>query len=141
MTATTVNGVAVIGDEALQTPLSKALGQPVYYTRIRRLLLADGTSVVGCTATAECTYTADSPQRVSSHLRAHSDSVKVPGTVLGMSVGELLEIGGRLDAQDLHIDRLIENRDYWKERCLLAEKSHDAILRAAKILTDATRGR
>lgn len=63
-TVSTVDGVAVIADEPVETPLSKP-GRPVYFTRIRRLLLADDRTVYGCT---ECDFTADSDSAVRGHL-------------------------------------------------------------------------
>ncbi|MFJ8677358.1 hypothetical protein [Streptomyces sp. NPDC093589] len=68
MTATHVNGVAVLIDEPAPSPISRP-GVDVTFDQIRHLLLADGTETYGC---VHCPYVADNISSVRAHLKAHS---------------------------------------------------------------------
>lgn len=68
MTATHVNGVAVIASEPAEAPISTP-EKPIHFKRIMKLLLEDGTEAFGC---LHCDYAADSHMRVRPHLHKHT---------------------------------------------------------------------
>ncbi|MFB6881266.1 hypothetical protein ACFCY8_10570 [Streptomyces noursei] len=74
MTATHVNGVAVIADEPALSPISRP-GINVTFDQIRHLLLADGSETYGC---RHCTYVSDNINSIRPHLKAHKAKPKEP---------------------------------------------------------------
>ncbi|MEU6331473.1 hypothetical protein ABZ851_29980 [Streptomyces sp. NPDC047049] len=72
MTATHVNGVAVIIDEPAPSPISRP-GADVTFDQIRHLLLADGAETYGC---LHCPYVSENISSVRGHLKAHSSKPK-----------------------------------------------------------------
>lgn len=67
MTATHVNGVAVVADEPAQSPISRP-GVNVVFDQIRHLLLADGNEWYGC---RHCDYVSQNQNSIRPHLKAH----------------------------------------------------------------------
>jgi hypothetical protein len=128
MTATTVDGRAVIATEKVETGLSKP-GKPVYFTRILRLLLDDGSDVHGCT---ECDFTAPEWTSVRPHLGSHNGSYNggrarkqktaPPADVMALSLAELVDRALRADVQFDVVMKIQEDRDHWKTRAKDAEK-------------------
>jgi len=122
MTATTVNGLAVIASEPAHAPISTAR-KPVRFKQIMSLLLEDGTEMYGC---LHCDYAAPSHMQVRPHLakhtreanraRAENDST----APREMSLDNLLKSVAKLD-------ELTADRDTWKRRALTAEHQLKAI--------------
>lgn len=117
MTATHVDGVAVIADEPAQSKIRDAAGQPVTYKRIRRLLPADERIVYGCLL---CEFTSPTAERVRPHMNKHRDpdspKRQRAKALLDMS---LTELAGKI----AQLEALTAERDAWKARALKAEKS------------------
>ncbi|MBO2464476.1 hypothetical protein [Actinomadura violacea] len=63
----TIDGLAVVADEAALSPLSKP-GKPIIFHRIRELLLEDGTVRYRC---IECAETSRQLGKIRYHLRTH----------------------------------------------------------------------
>jgi hypothetical protein len=132
-TVQTVDGIPVIADEAVETPLSTP-DRPVYFTRIRRLLLANESTVYGCT---ECEFTSDTMPMVRGHLTRLHKEPKSGGTppapvssALSMTVGELLEQANQIASLLTSIERLAGDRDEWKGRARKAEGDLAAVRKA-----------
>lgn len=94
----TVNGLAVVREERVESGLSSA-GRPVHL-RISLLTLIDDTQVHGC---VDCTFVAETRGEVQAHRMAeHGPPVKRPGRpraagalpaeIAGMTLAELLEL-------------------------------------------------
>lgn len=124
MTATHVNGLAVIAVEPTPSPLNRP-DKPVYFTHILTLSLEDGTQAHGC---ALCDFTADAVGQVRAHLRVHPNrattSRRTAAVPADMSIADLLK-----EAQK--VPRLIQQRDEWKRRALRAERALADIARRA----------
>lgn len=125
MTATHVDGVAVVADEPAETGIANGAGAPVTYKRIRKLLLADERIVYGC---SECDFTGPSP----AHIRPHMNKHRAPDARPKRSKARLLQ---ELTLADLlakvrQLEELAADRDQWKSRALKAERSLST-LRAA----------
>lgn len=116
MTATSVNGVAVIADEPARAPFTN---REVYFKQIRLLMLEDESTVFGC---AHCDYTAAGPGSVRGHLGTHGKprSRAVAKAASEMSISDLLK---RL----AELDKLTAERDQWKARAVKAEQDLSAI--------------
>lgn len=116
MTATHVDGIAVIADEATKSPINDRAGKPIYWQQIRTLLLEDDTTTYGC---LHCDYTADKPASIRPHLNKHKDKVmrkavkRMPASE--MSLSELL-------AKLAELEKVTAERDEWKRRALTAER-------------------
>ncbi|MFD3422616.1 hypothetical protein [Streptomyces decoyicus] len=74
MTATHVNGIAVITDEPAPSPISRP-GVNVTFEQIRHPLLADGAETYGC---LHCSYVSDNINSIRGHLKAHNQKSKEP---------------------------------------------------------------
>ncbi|WP_431983946.1 hypothetical protein [Streptomyces qinglanensis] len=74
MTATHVNGIAVVEDEPAQSGISRP-GKNVVFEQVRHLLLEDGSEVYGC---AHCTYTSDNKLSIRPHLKVHKTGSASP---------------------------------------------------------------
>lgn len=132
MTATHVNGIAVIADEPAPSQITSRGGEQVYFKQIRSLLLEDGNLTYGC---AHCDYTADSPTSVRPHLgkhttkraerRAENATELDPQTA---TIAELLTQVGRFND-------VLQDRDRWKARAEKAEQDLATIQRAIRNAT------
>lgn len=124
MTATHVNGIAVITDEAATAPISGHQGQPITFKQIRLLLLEDGSTVYGC---IHCDFTAPSHTNVRGHLQVHNRKSgrgrKTKTAPAELSLKDLLDRIGEFD-------KVTEERDLWKARALKAEKDLKSIREA-----------
>ena len=139
MTATFVNGLEVVADDPVLSPLSTP-ENPIFYKRIRLLLLSDGTTVYGCT---ECDVTGTSMPHVRSHLRVHNEpkphrapksSAPPPLNGAGsMTLAEVVDLAHRMETQAQHIGRLMDDRDHWRERAKKAEKALDVLRKALSL--------
>ncbi|MDJ0346814.1 hypothetical protein QMK19_41030 [Streptomyces sp. H10-C2] len=69
MTATHVNGIAVVEDQPTKSGISRD-GVQVTFTQTRHLLLADGTEIYGCQS---CDYTSPNSLSIRPHLKVHKD--------------------------------------------------------------------
>ncbi|MFI7087739.1 hypothetical protein ACIBUR_29595 [Streptomyces anulatus] len=67
MTATHVNGLAVIEDLPTRSRISRP-GVQVTFDQTRHLLLSDGSEMYGC---KHCTYTSTNPNSIRPHLKVH----------------------------------------------------------------------
>lgn len=121
MTATQVNGIAVIADEPTLSPISARNGVPVYWQQTRTLLLEDGTELYGC---VHCDYTADSPNKVRPHFNKHRDRTAAkPASPYDLPLSELL-------ARVADMEKLTAERDTWRRRALKAERSLSTMRKA-----------
>ncbi len=99
MTATTVNGQAVMASEPVESPISRP-GRPVFFPRILRLLLADETETLGC---KECDFVDPRIGRVRVHLREHkveepeAQPTPEPRGLKGLTVDELVSRARQAD--------------------------------------------
>jgi hypothetical protein len=116
VTATHVNGIAVIADEAAPSPLSRP-DRPVSFPQIRRLLLEDGSETYGCVL---CEYADPALGKVRYHLRSHPERVvskkrRQPSVPAGVSVRELVALARSAE-------RLRKERDEWRQRALKLQR-------------------
>jgi hypothetical protein len=134
MTATSVNGLAVLADEPAPSPLSDKAGGQVYFKQIRSLLLENGAITYGC---AHCDYTADSPASVRPHLNKHIE--KTPKKTAPVTPADSPQ---RIDPtaitladllrQVTALNQAIDERDQWKARARKAEQDLATIQRAIR---------
>ncbi|MEU6034008.1 hypothetical protein ABZ801_01220 [Actinomadura sp. NPDC047616] len=149
MTATHVNGIAVVSDKPTPSPISTP-DKPVVFHRIRELQLADGTTWYGC---RDCTETSPHMGKIRYHLRSHRTTDKTttaprtsrrarkpsatPATASKASASSaepatapaptdpfarltLAELGQRLE-ELAELDQLRTECQTWKNRALTAE--------------------
>ncbi|WP_370944051.1 hypothetical protein AB5J62_33760 [Amycolatopsis sp. cg5] len=115
MTATEVDGLAVVADEPRPAPFKDKGGNPIYQPQTRVLTLADGSVVYGC---AHCDYTNRNPNSIRPHLSRHNSRRKTNGSAPGALSLPLAELMERLEK----LDEITEDRDAWKSRALRAER-------------------
>ncbi|MGK5531563.1 hypothetical protein [Streptomyces sp. URMC 129] len=115
MTATNVNGLAVIASEPAPTNIVDKAGNRVYFQQIRALLLEDESIVYGC---AHCDYTAASPMQVRPHLNAHRDR-KRPAT----AADEPVKTAPAPLTVSQMLTQVAGDRDRWRERAEAAESA------------------
>lgn len=125
MTATSVNGVAVVSDNPTQSEINTRDGKPILFTQTRTLVLADGSTVYGC---QHCDYTSANMGSIRPHLSKHNrrKAAEPPPAATG-AVGELI-------AQLTELGRITQERDSWKDRALTAEKALKKMRSALKSL-------
>jgi hypothetical protein len=75
MTAAQINGVAVVADEPTRSRITDNGGNPVFWRQVRKLRLADDSTVFGC---VHCTFVRESPMAVLTHLPMHSNPMLRP---------------------------------------------------------------
>jgi hypothetical protein len=133
----TVDGVQVIADEAVESPLSKP-DQKIYFTRIRRLLLADETTVYSCT---ECDFTDAEMPMVRGHVgskhpkprRANSAAApQAQSLPMDMTLGELLERARHSEALMATIERQADELAALRTRARKAEREIATIRKALR---------
>lgn len=112
MTATYVDGLAVVSDQPTESGILDRAKKPVLWQKIRTLTLSDGSVHYGCHA---CDYTAEKHSSVRPHLNAHREP-KAQSKGGELSLNQLLERLGELD-------KVTKERDGWKKRALAAEGS------------------
>lgn len=120
--------MTVIAEEPVESPLSTP-EKPMFFTRIRRLLLADETTVYAC---GECDFTAPSVGAVRVHLRTHKTSGGGNGhkqTPLDLTLGELLEQHRRAETLAATVDRQAAELRAWKVRARDAEQDLETLRR------------
>ncbi len=126
MTATSVNGLAVIADEATRSPITDRAGKPVYWQQIRTLLLEDESQAYGC---AHCDYTSSNPASIRPHLNKHNKKTPAAnGTghrAADLTLTDLL-------AKLAELEKVTSERDAWKRRAVKAERSLNALREALK---------
>ncbi|WP_372412550.1 hypothetical protein [Streptomyces luteireticuli] len=136
MTATTVNGLEVIGSEPAESPLRPG-GHTIYFKQIRKLLLEDGSEVYGC-AHGDCDFTRDTTEGVRPHLKAHK-ARPLPRDVSTLPVNELVPLAQ--EAEKLRTDyaataeelaKTVADRDQWRKRARSAEGDLKAIRKALR---------
>lgn len=130
MTATHVNGVAVVEDQPARASITDFNGDPVHFKQIRELLLADETVVYGC---LHCDYTRDKPGQIRSHLKLHA----TPKAKTTTAVPKELTISDLLSAA-AKIEKLTAERDEWKRRAVTAERE---LATVRKVLSGGARPR
>jgi hypothetical protein len=120
VTATHVDGRAVVASERAASNITGRDGQPIRFKQILMLLLDDGTVVYGC---AHCDYTGPSPNNVRPHLNRHRASKAGADTIAQL-------------AAQLGTDRaeLVRERDEWKTR---ARKAEGELARLRRIIQGA----
>jgi hypothetical protein len=121
MTASQVDGRAVIATERATSNITGHDGQPIRFKQILRLLLEDGTVLYGC---AHCDFTGPSPNNVRPHLNRHRRSKAANDTIAEL-------------AAQLGTDRaeLVRDRDEWKAR---ARKAEGELARLRRIIQGAS---
>ena len=115
MTATEVDGIAVVADEPRCAPFTDRGGNPIYQPQTRVLTLADGSVVYGC---AHCDYTSANPNSIRPHLGRHRErppKTTAAATSLELPLAELMK---RLE----QLSAITSDRDAWKARAVTAEK-------------------
>jgi hypothetical protein len=124
MTATEVNGLAVVTDEPHQAAFTDKAGNPVLQRQTRVLTLEDNTVVYGC---AHCDYTSRNPNSIRPHLGKHNarrrNTAQAALTGREMSLADVLE---RLAT----VDALTSDRDKWRARAMKAERRLTALRNA-----------
>lgn len=118
MTATHVNGLAVIASEPARSGWKHPrTGEPLKYRQMLRLLLEDGSEVFGC---LHCDYTHPSLNSVRPHLNKHRDPREERHELRalpGVDMSDLAALGRRLQ----EYAQVCADRDTWKSRALKAE--------------------
>lgn len=129
----TVAGIDVVGDEPVETNLSKP-GSPRYYSTIRKLNLADGSHTFVCVG---CGDTGSSPAALRGHASTHRASTRVRRNTanLDVSLAELIGAQQRADTLQGALDRVTAERDDLKERLAAAEGA----LKTIRTAVDKTR--
>ncbi len=117
MTATDVDGVAVVDDQPSTAPFRDRSGNPIYLRQTRVLTLADGSVVYGC---AHCDYTSANVNSIRPHLGKHNGPRRAGATQdkpggLNLPLTDLLK---RLE----QLDAITADRDEWKARAQSAER-------------------
>lgn len=128
MTATVVDGKAVVATEPAISPLSTD-EKPVHFKQFVRLLLDDESEVYGC---VHCDFTDAAWTRVRSHLGIHGNGrrsgrprkepVLADSEVLALTLGELIERARQAEHRIDVVLQLQEDRDRWKARAKDAER-------------------
>ncbi|WP_424183828.1 hypothetical protein ACOBQX_17875 [Actinokineospora sp. G85] len=117
MTATVVDGVAVVADDPTPAPMRDNAGTPVLWKQTRTLTLADGRTVYGC---AHCDYTSTNVRSVRPHLNKHRGGRSLGAVDLGdLGALTLADVVARLAEHD----QVAAERDQWKARAQRAERS------------------
>lgn len=104
-----VDGVEVVKDEPLQSPLSNVVGSPVFFNTYRLLTLADGTQRHACSDCPDVVGTRGEirTHRVDMHGARPGGAKKRPDTegngglsanAASMTLGELVRLAGHVDA-------------------------------------------
>ncbi len=119
MTATTVNGHAVITDKPTASALRDKRGNVVYWPQTRTLTLDNGDVVYGC---VHCDYTSLNENSIRPHLGKHRDR-PTAAQAGELSLNQLLERLGELD-------KVTADRDQWRKRAVAAEKSLSTLRKA-----------
>lgn len=128
ITEHTVDGVRVVAEQPVETPLSTQ-DVPMYFKRVVLLLLEDGREVFGCT---ECDFTNDAVSFVRAHVSVHNaEPRRKPGPKTreadtsewaDMPLGQLLKLVQDYDTIRDALDRMTDDRNEWKARALKAER-------------------
>lgn len=118
MTATEVDGRAVVTDEPARSPLGVDRGgNPVYFKQTRELTLDDGSVVYGC---LHCEFIDERSAAIRPHLRVHA-SDRTNTRTGGKKTIELLAA---------ELVKAEADRDQWKARARKAERDLATIRRA-----------
>lgn len=136
-----IDGLRVLEREPVESPLSTP-ERPIYFTRILRLLLEDGSELFGCGAEG-CEEVRETVQAVSVHLGVeHPDPEKarIKSTdPLDMTLREVTEVIGdmkELRTENIRLtrenDRLKRDRNEWKARAKDAESDLTVIRNAIR---------
>ena len=133
---TYVNGQTVVLRHPVETPLSRP-DRPMYYKRIVRFELVDGTSVYACT---ECDYTHPNVYAARGHVNAthpiaprrpYGTGRRATATRDSESPADWASLTlGEAAAMVRRFARLTAERDEWKERAIAAERTLSAIRRS-----------
>lgn len=142
MTATTVRGIPVVDAHRVPSPLSTP-ERPIYFTRLKELVLSDGSTIFGCT---ECDFTDESAGLIRGHLGSvHRDPNRPPkqrrstAKKVGINESALRRAGLPVEVNDL-IARLSAAKDVEKVRTGLKEARAD-LGRARNSLANVRRSR
>lgn len=114
MTVTHVDGVEVVANVDTLSPLSKNTNAPIYWTQVRTLHLADGSTAFGCD---KCDQIFDRATQVRPHLNSHRKDKRVTGTRIAGTASSDRQ------AMKKKISRLERSRDDWRSRAMAAERS------------------
>lgn len=117
MTATEVNGQAVIAVEPAMSNWKGRNGEHLQFRQILRLLLADGSEVYGC---LHCDYTHASPNSVRPHLNKHR-AAKLDGAPEEGDEAASLSLAKIARVLRSH-ERTTTELEEWKRRALTAER-------------------
>ena len=124
MTASEVDGKAVIAVESAKSNWKGRNGEHLEFRQILRLLLDDGSEVYGC---LHCDYTHASPNSVRPHLNKH----RKPKAEVGDQDAEAAGLSLAKIARVLRShERTTAELEEWKRRALTAERELRAIRKA-----------
>lgn len=138
-----VNGLKVISDEPVASPLSKVQNRFVPFRGRRELTLEDGTKTFAC---ADCEFTG-TPGEVTTH-RVRDHGARKPGNPtggrkadatpnlawMGMTVGELIEVAGLVSGFESDLDSARDEAEREKALRVAAETELRKIKRALEKL-------
>lgn len=133
-----VNGLEVVAEEAAPSNLGVRHGKMVYYTKIRKLLLSDDSTVYACAVCGE--YTAPTVFQVVAHMRVHGRAraeakaaapAVAPAEDAPVVVEQNAPVGEGPDPDGPDpaavaldgLSLLRADRDRWRERAETAEKA------------------
>lgn len=123
-----VDGLRVIRDEAMPSPLPTLPGQEIRYRSFRVLTLEDGSRRVGC---AMCDYAAERKGMVQKHrYDDHGVVVRRPRkTEDGLDIGLTADVASMTVADLLE---LVTDASMWDERFAELEREKEAVRERAE---------
>lgn len=142
MTATEVDGRAVIADRDATSDITDRAGRPVMWRQVRELTLDDGTVIYGC---AHCDYTSTNRLSIRPHLNRHrrrTEPEPAPGLIIDAhrpvhpvqpptprpepepapEVEPAAPLRPTRGGRGLDVDALTRDRDHWRARAEHAER-------------------
>jgi hypothetical protein len=118
VTATEVDGKAVIAVEPAKSSFRGSDGERVSFRQMLRLLLDDGSEVYGC---LHCDYTSPNLNSVRPHLNKHRKAKQLDEAEELAAVGVGLSLAQITRALRSH-ERTVNDLEEWKRRALTAER-------------------
>lgn len=139
--ARTVDGVRVVKEEALRSPLSAHVGVPVVFHTLRVLTLENGQQVCGC---ADCPDVTGTRSEVKRHrIAAHGEpaggrtrkntgksGLALPPDAASITIGELVALAAHVDKWEDENHRLATALAEANARADAAEKKLAALHKA-----------
>lgn len=138
MTATTVNGLAVVDEQPTKAPITTPTGKEIFWEQVRELLLEDTSIAYGC---KHCDFTDPAVGKVRGHLvRCPARPARKPKPETPVSdeaaVDGLLKQLAELPKLRAENAKLRASLERYKARCRAAESRLGVITKA---IADAAR--